>query len=502
MTVLTLHLADEAATRGLAETLSLWARPGLVVALSGDLGTGKSAFARAFIAALFKPGEATDIPSPTFTLVQSYTETRVPLFHADLYRLGSAAEIEDLGLAEMAQSHVGLVEWADKLTRPLSPDTLAIRLSGYGASRDVVLDASGAWVSILARNALLSGFVGEAAFAGGNRVFFEGDASARRYETVMHEGARVLLMDMPVRPDGPPVKHGKPYSQIAHLAEGITSVIAINRHLVSLGYSAPRVLREDIANGLALIEPLGDRVYGKMMLEGADMREPLEEAAAVLVNMIQHEWPTLPQAVRGVVHQMNAYDSEAQLIEVDLLPSWYIPHVRGVNATEEQKQSFADAWGKVLPLAVPAKPVWAIRDYHSPNLIWIPERVGMKRVGIIDSQDAVMGHPAYDLVSLGQDARVDVSPALEAHVFEHYCKLRSRMGGFNRPEFETAYAVLGAQRTSKILGIFARLNKRDGKPGYLRHLPRMKRYFAKNLAHPALKPVLDWVVVHAPEALT
>lgn len=502
MTVLTVHLADAAATRGLAKTLSLWSRPGLVIALSGDLGAGKSTFARAFITALFTAGEATDIPSPTFTLVQNYSETRVPVFHADLYRLRSTAEIEELGLAEMAQSHVGLVEWADKLARPLSRDTLHIRLSGHGTAREAELAADGAWISILARNRQLSRFMDEDEFAGGNRLFFEGDASARRYETVMHEGERVLLMDMPVRPDGPPVKHGKPYSQIAHLAEGITSVIAINRHLVSLGYSAPRVLREDIANGLALIEPLGDRVYGKMTLAGADMREPLEEAAAVLVDMTRHEWPTHPEAATGVVHRMNSYDHEAQLIEVDLLPSWFIPHMRGGEATAEQKESFAAAWEQVLPLAVPATPVWAIRDYHSPNLIWIPERSGMKRVGIIDSQDAVMGHPAYDLVSMGQDARVDVPPALEAHVFEHYCKLRGRMGGFNRGEFETAYAVLGAQRTSKILGIFARLNKRDGKPGYLRHLPRMKRHLARNLAHPALKPVRDWMIVHAPEALT
>jgi N-acetylmuramate 1-kinase len=493
-------LPDEAATSALAQTLALWARPGLVIALVGDLGAGKSTFARAFIRTLMISGNSEDIPSPTFTLVQTYDTTRIPVFHADLYRVRDAQEVDELGLAELSEGHVGLVEWADKLSQPLSPNTLQISLTGSGGARRAELKASGMWIKILARNAVLAGFVGESTYHGGNRLFFEGDASARRYETVMHEGRRVLLMDMPILPDGPPVRYGKPYSQIAHLAEGITAVVAVNTHLVSLGYSAPKVLRHDIPNGVALIEPLGDKVYGRMVLNGADMREPLEEAAAVLADMTRHAWPHDPVAAQGHVHHMSPYDREAQLIEVDLLPSWFIPHVRGVEATEEQKQSFADAWDKVLPLTVAPQPVWTIRDFHSPNLIWIPERKGMKRVGIIDSQDAVMGNPAYDLVSMLQDARVDLPEGMEAHVLQHYSKLRGP--GFNRADFDTAYAILGAQRASKILGIFARLNKRDGKPQYLKHLPRMKRYLAQNLAHPVMKPVKDWVQIHASEALT
>jgi N-acetylmuramate 1-kinase len=495
-----IELPDEAATCALAQTLALWARSGLVIALIGDLGAGKSAFARAFIRSLMKSDESEDIPSPTFTLVQTYAETRTPVFHADLYRVRDAQEIDELGLVELAESHVGLVEWADKLSHPLSPNTLQVSLTGSGGARQAELTASGAWIGILARNAVLARFVGEPVYHGRNRLFFEGDASARRYETVEYEGRRVLLMDMPVRPDGPPVKYGKPYSQIAHLSEGITAVVAVNNHLVSLGYSAPKVLRHDIPNGVALIEPLGEKVYGRLLLDGFDMREPLEEAATVLADMTRHQWPSDPVAAPGHVHHVSPYDREAQLIEVDLLPSWFIPHVRGVEATEEQKQSFAEAWDKVLPLTIAAQPVWAIRDFHSPNLIWIPERVGMKRVGIIDSQDAVIGHPAYDLVSMLQDARVDLPAGMETHVLQHYAKRRG--AGFDRASFETAYAILGAQRASKILGIFARLNKRDGKPQYLKHLPRMKRYLAQNLAHPVMKPVKDWVQTHAPEALT
>jgi N-acetylmuramate 1-kinase len=123
----------------------------------------------------------------------------------------------------------------------------------------------------------------------------------------------------------------------------------------------------------------------------------------------------------------------------------------------------------------------------------------MKRVGIIDSQDAVMGHPAYDLVSMAQDARVDISPALEDYIVQQYVALRQRQGIFDVEDFLTAYAVLGAQRATKILGIFARLNKRDGKPAYLKHMPRVKNYLLRNLQHKALQPLKHWYDRHAPE---
>jgi N-acetylmuramate 1-kinase len=125
----------------------------------------------------------------------------------------------------------------------------------------------------------------------------------------------------------------------------------------------------------------------------------------------------------------------------------------------------------------------------------------LKRVGIIDSQDAVMGHPAYDVMSMAQDARVDMSPDLQDHIVSHYCTLRQAQSHFNAADFATAYAVLGAQRATKILGIFARLNKRDGKPVYLKHIPRVSGYLARNLEHPALEPLKIWFLKHLPEAI-
>jgi N-acetylmuramate 1-kinase len=497
-----LTLDGEAETAALGARLSLWVRPGMVILLEGDLGAGKSTLARAFIRRLMKNDSVSDIPSPTFSLIQTYDETRVPVFHADLYRLTSGAEVDELGLDGLLTTHAGLIEWPNRLSRALSPDVLTVSLSGRGGSRTIKLSATGGWATALQRDAVLQAFLAGTAHAQSERHFFEGDASSRRYERLVSASNEMcLLMDMPQRPDGPIVKYGKPYSVLAHLAESITAVIAVNTHLVSLGYSAPQVLQSDIATGFGLIEPLGFNVYGKMMLDGIDMREPLETAAAVLADMATKDWPRQPLATDGVSHTIHDYDLHAQLMEVDLLPSWFIPHARGIEATAEQKQSFAEIWTALLKLAEPDKEQWTIRDYHSPNLLWIPEREGLKRVGIIDSQDAVMGHAAYDLASMGQDARVDIAPDLEDHIIAHYCSLRELQGGFNRADFMTAYAALGAQRATKILGIFARLNKRDGKPAYLKHMPRVSRYLARNLEHPALAPLKAWYVKHLLEAI-
>ncbi len=495
-------LDGEHATQALAGTLALWARPGFVIGLEGELGAGKSVLARAFIRALFKPGSDSDVPSPSFSLVQTYEETRVPVFHADLFRLSSASEIAELGLGEMLQHHCGIVEWADRLPDPLGKDTLTIRLSGSGQKRQADLTANGGWVQVLHRNGELERFIGLAPFALGSRHFFEGDASARRYEKVRVEGEELLLMDMAQRPDGPKVKDGKPYSAIAHLAEGITPVIAINRHLEEKGYSAPHTIKSDLPHGFALIEDLGERVYGRMMLAGEDMQEPLETAAGLLADMAARDWPEKAEAAPGHSHRLMAYDHDALLIEVDLLPSWYIPYAKGKPAAPEAVSAFVKSWEKLLPHAQPDKQIWTLRDFHSPNLIWIPEREGLKRVGLIDTQDAVLGHPAYDLASMAQDARVDVSEDMQDHVVEHYCMLRDKQGGFDRRAFLASYAVLGAQRATKILGIFARLSKRDGKHQYLKHMPRVSGYLKRNLAHPALAELNDWYVAHVPEALT
>ena len=494
---ITRHFEQASALENFAADLALFARPGMALLLKGDLGAGKSTFARAFIRAL-APGQDFDIPSPTFTLVQTYDETRVPVAHADLYRIGGVDELEELGFDDLARSHVLAIEWPEKILNWPLADRLLIELSGSGTHREAAITASGAWVQALQRNDAIRSFLSGTRWAKAERRFLEGDASFRRYETLhLETGEAAVLMDMPARPDGPPVRHGKPYSAIAHLAEDIRAVIAVNSVLLDKGYSAPRSEAHDLEHGFAVIEDLGRNVYGRMMQNGADMSEPMSAAVAVLADMARQDWPQ-DVALPNGTHRVPPYDIEAQLIEVDLLPSWFWPHVTGSDIPPAALAEFESLWRDLLPLTQPRKRVWVLRDYHSPNLLWLPEREGLKRVGLIDTQDCLMGHPAYDLASMLQDARVDIDFAVADALYTEYCALRSSDSSFDREAFDVAYAILGAQRATKILGIFARLSKRDGKHGYLRHIPRVSRYLERNLAHPRLAGLKAWFDEYLP----
>ncbi len=480
------------AMEALAHDLSLWARPGLAIHLSGDLGAGKSAFARALIRALALDDKDFDIPSPSFSLVQCYDALRVPVAHVDLYRIKSAGEANELGLEELLPKYFTIVEWPENLPENIPPDYLKISISGSGNARDLRLEAKGKWSGILARNEAIDDFVGKSRMAGGKRHFFEGDASARRYERIERPGSTMLLMDMPSRPDGPVVRNGKSYSAIAHLAEDIRAVVAINDYLYSLGYSAPRIEEADTTLGLALIEPLGDRVFGKMMRRGDDMAEPMRAAVEVLADMAARDWPETVPLRGGSIYRLANYDLEAMLIEVDLLLSWYWPLHKKSKPGDEVAAEFSRIWKTLLANLGSSRPVWTLRDYHSPNLLWIPERKGLRRVGLIDTQDCVIGHPAYDLVSMLQDARVDIGFRQADELYGYYCGLRAATGQFDAGEFSRAFAILGAQRATKILGIFARLSRRDGKHIYLNHIPRVSRYLKRNLDHPDLAILKAW----------
>ncbi len=475
----------QAGLEGLARELSLWARPGQAILLKGEVGASTSTFARAFIREL-AGGADFDVPSPTFTLLQSYDATRVPVAHVDLYRLKAASEADELGIAELLDTHLALIEWPERMDAIASENCLTVSLSGSGGTRRVEIETRGEWIKLLDRNAQAKAFLGDTPFAGARRSFFEGDASSRRYEMLAEGTSRVLLMDMPQRPDGPIVRDGLPYSAIAHLAESISSVIAVNSHLGSLGYSAPRIMARDEAHGFAVIEYLGDKVYGQMLRQGHDMREPMRTAAELLADMAQRDWPK----------QVPSYDLRAMSIEADLLPSWYWPYINKAAAPGQAAGDFAGLWREALAGIAARSNVWTLRDFHSPNLLWLPERAGIQRVGLIDTQDCVYGHAAYDLASLIQDARVDVPPSLAADLLDHYCALRARGETFDREDFLSAYAILGAQRATKILGIFARLFMRDKKPAYLAHMPRVKAHLQRNLAHPALAKLRNWYAAH------
>jgi aminoglycoside/choline kinase family phosphotransferase len=311
-----------------------------------------------------------------------------------------------------------------------------------------------------------------------------------------------ILMDQPRQPDGPPIRNGLPYSRIAHLAEDVRPFVAVASVLREAGLSAPEIYAADVARGFLLLEDFGDHGFGAEIARNPAMQPELWRAATdallVLRKLPAPDTIVLPD---GTVHRVPAQDRSVLGIEVELLPDWYWPAVRGARIPSETRAELMELWDEVFARLAGGPQAWVLRDFHSPNLIWLPDRQGYRRAGLLDFQDALRGSPAYDLVSLLQDARVDVPAALESDLVAHYLAGRAGEAGFDAAEFRFAYAALGVQRNTKILGIFARLAMRDGKRAYLRHIPRLWRYLARGLAHPDLAVLGRWFDRNFPDAI-
>ncbi|MEO9469101.1 phosphotransferase [Parasphingorhabdus sp.] len=282
-----------------------------------------------------------------------------------------------------------------------------------------------------------------------------GDASFRRYFRVSNDRGKAILMDAP-----PPHEDPRPFIEIA-------------RHLVGQGFAAPEILAQDLKHGLVLIEDFGDQ----------RMREHLDHYPEDEHNIYRQVID-----LAGDLHQKPAadlppYDWNEYLRELKLLTEWYCP-AQSLTVDEE---GFEQVWLAALKpvLAAQNQPVTVLRDYHAENIMLLDDG----RLGLLDFQDALAGHRAYDLVSMLQDARRDVSDDLEEAMLQHYLKIS---GEPSADSFRSHYAILGAQRNTKIIGIFTRLFVRDGKSRYLDFLPRMWRLLEKDLQHPDLKPVSDW----------
>lgn len=492
--------ASESDVRRLAELIALKLTRGDTIALSGDLGSGKTTFARALVRAVLAD-PAAEVPSPTFSLVQAYDAPRLALAHLDLYRITSADETAELGADEALAQGAIIVEWPERAPGIMSVNRLESRFS-EGTSeetRAVEVTAFGTWAPRLERLRAIMGFLDASPPWSGARVsYLQGDASARAYARLDAGGQRAVLMDQPRQPDGPPIRDGLPYSRIAHLAEDVRPFVAVQGALRDAGLSVPEIYATDLERGLIVLEDLGDRVFGREM-ETTSQAELWRAATDALVVLHGIEVPDVLPLPDGSVHRVPDQDRGALEIESELLLDWYWPAVKGGPAPDDARAEFHGIWAGIFDrlLAMPQR--WILRDYHSPNLMWLPERSGVARVGILDFQDALKGPAAYDLVSLLEDARVDVPADIEDALFVYYCaERRERDPAFDKDEFAFAYAALGAQRNTKILGIFARLAKRDGKPLYLRHIPRLWRYLERDFAHPDLSPLKAWYARHFP----
>ena len=315
------------------------------------------------------------------------------------------------------------------------------------------------------RAAVIEAFLAAAGWPGVTPRPLAADASFRRYFRLVRDGESAVLMDAP-----PPHEDVRAFHQVQRL-------------LCGLGFSAPRAIRVDETAGLMLLEDLGDRTFTRALADGLP-EDGLYCLAVDLLVELHGRFEARPADAA----LLPPYDDDRLLEEAALLVDWYLPAL-GRAPDAAARRGYLEAWRKVFPVARTVPDTLVLRDYHVDNLMVVDGRDGVAACGLLDFQDAVLGPISYDLVSLLEDVRRDVSPALVAEMRERYLDARRQI---DRATFDASYAVLGAQRNAKIVGIFTRLCRRDGKPDYLPHIPRTWRLLEGDLAHPALAPVKAW----------
>ena len=324
-------------------------------------------------------------------------------------------------------------------------------------------------MAVAPRDQAREAFLERAGWGGVPLDALPGDASFRRYFRIGGQRPAMLM-------DAPPDK------------EDVRPYIHIARHLNSLGLSAPAILAADEDNGFCIIEDFGDATYTRLLAAGHDERALYELAIDVLVALHGSE--------RGAGIDLPLYDEGRLLDEVALLVDWYLPAIRGEQTPVPVADAYFDAWRSVIRALPDAPETLVLRDFHVDNLMLIEGRDGVASCGLLDFQDALLGHPAYDLMSLLEDARRDIDDDLRGHLMRRYVAARPDAAS---DAFNQWFTVLAAQRHAKVAGIFTRLKVRDGKPVYLPHIPRVLALFRRAIRNPALSPVREWCVIHMPE---
>lgn len=318
------------------------------------------------------------------------------------------------------------------------------------------------------RNAEIEAFLKTAGWSGASVALLAKDASYRVYHRVDRAGSRAVLMDAP-----PGLEDVRPFLDIA-------------AQLRRFGYSAPAVLAADVPSGLLLLEDFGDRTFTRILAEDTERDWDEEALYSLAVDLLAD----LHQRAPAVGYTAPPYDAARLVEEAERMLRWYAPLVLGTLVEEADAAAYRTAWQAAASLMTDGAETLVLRDFHVDNLMILEGREGLARCGLLDFQDALSGSPAYDLVSLLQDARRDLAPGLEAAMLARY---RARRDIADWDAFLRTYHALGAQRSIKILGQFGRQQGFFGRTGYMEHIPRCWAHAEADLARAGLDPVLDWL---------
>jgi aminoglycoside/choline kinase family phosphotransferase len=353
------------------------------------------------------------------------------------------------------------------------------------------------------REAEKAAFLASAGLGSARREPLTGDASTRRYERLHLASSSLIFMDQPPAvesapcpPDATPAERAAAgYNALARLAAGrVDAFVATAGWLRDQGLSAPAIVAADAPRGLAVLEDLGDDLYARLIAEGQDEAPLYDDAITTLVRMHQVEPPAV-LAYDGANWPLLTYDEVALKTADGILIEW-LPKLKpelsfGADAVAEWEA----IWAPIRRRGEAGASVFCHRDYHAENLVWLPDRQGPARVGLLDFQDALKAHPAWDMSMLLHDARKDVSSDIEARSLARYFHLKPEM---DRAGFLADFHALGALNVVRILGIFARLVTRDAKPRYAAFMPRLWGYLDRCLADPQMGALKAWMDTHVP----
>ncbi len=493
-----LALPDISAVRRFAGWIAPRLNKGDWLLLSGDLGAGKTELARCIIRQIF--GVHTDVPSPTFTLIQHYESPEIKLLHTDLYRLESSEEIAELGLLDETDSIV-LVEWPEKLGVYMPEKAVTIHLEDVGFIRQCTLHVAPdnaeffhGLDDFINREKVLTDFLEKNGYGQAVRTTLAGDASSRRYERLEMDNKRFILMDWPALPN-----ENDDYKAKVFLSKSVTDFRDICAYLIRCGLSAPEIYAQDDAQGLLVLEDFGQHNFTET-IDAKDPHLPIfyHESIMALTALYHHADTENPQTNARQFSTPVRYDKAIILTEIQKFIDWYMPSLEK-TLPDSALVAWEEIWGALVTKleAMKVHDVMMLRDVHSPNLHWLDNRQSIRRVGFIDIQDGIAGHPAYDVVSLLQDARRDLPKDFEGR----FKALYVTETGLDAGDFDTAYNIFGVQRNLRILGIFVWLSKVQGKSSYLQHIPRVNGYIKAGLAHAALADLRGWFETYVPEVL-
>ncbi len=350
-------------------------------------------------------------------------------------------------------------------------------------------------------------FLSDAGWAEALRNPVPGDASTRSYERLTLGDQKAVLMkaprgaELPTEPDGADesLRRQLGYNAMARLAgPNLEAFLGIANALTMRGFSAPHIYATDVGQGLALLEDFGSDLYAKIVAKDPEKERALYLAAVdTLAAIYRCSFPPKFE-FREQSWTVRDYDDLVMVTEADLCLDWYAKD-QGREINDQARKDWYDIWAEAFTHLKAHAAGLGLRDFHAENLFWLPDRQATSRVGLIDFQDALFVHPSYDLVSFLEDARRDVTPALHEPLMARFCE----KAGLNFDDkFRAAYAVMGAQRNSKVMGFPVRADLKFGKPQYRVLIPRIRAHLKNNLSHPALKDLRQWYAAHVPEILT